>query len=166
MASNQEIIKWIKRVNIGILILALFLVGVPAVGSWWIARQLPAVSTVTIDNVTVVGATALCPGEPLIVEYDFHATGSGVLVRDSATWLVTPPKTMIYSTSRRFILDGPIDQHLRETWHVPASYLNYETEEIESLPSGSYRRHFAISSPSRSSVVAIASVEFTVKDCK
>lgn len=167
MASNQEVIKWVRRANVGILVLAFLILVIPAVGAWWIARQVPVVNTVSIDGMRVVGESALCPGDPLIVEYNFHAKGAGVLVRDWTSWLVTPPKTMIFSTSRRFILDGPIDQHLRETWHVPSLFLNHETEKMEPLPPGAYKRYLAISSPSRSSVVGIGSVEYSIReDCE
>lgn len=164
--DNREIIRWIKRANVGILILAVVLVGIPAFASWWISRQLPVVNTVSVENMKIIGVTELCPGQQLVTEYDFHAQGEGVLIRDFTLWLITPPKTMVYSMSRRFILDGPTDQHLRETWTIPDFYFNYETELNEPLPPGKYRRYMAISSPSRSTVIAIASVEFIVKeDC-
>lgn len=164
--SNAEIIKWIRRANVGIVILAIVLVAVPALGSWWISRQLPIVDAVRIDNLKAESPTALCPGESLIISYDFHAKGEGVLVKDFTAWFVTPPKTMIFSMSRRFILDGPIDQHLVEAWTIPDSYFNYETERQEPLPAGKYRRYLAISSPSRSTVISIASMEFEIRsDC-
>lgn len=165
-ASNQELIRWVKRVNVGVLVLAAILLAVPALGVWWVNRQLPIINTISIDNVRVLGATDLCPGEPLVVAYDFHAQGAGVLVRDWTAWYITPPKTVIFSASRRFILDGPIDQSLVETWHIPQRYHNYETDMMEPLPPGAYRRYLAISSPTRSSVIAIASVGFTIRhDC-
>lgn len=164
--QNSDVVRQIKIVNMALLALVVVLIAVPAVGGWWVSRQLPVVSTVTVDNLRVIGASALCPGDPLTVEYDLHAKGAGILVRDWTSWLVTPPKTMIFSTSRRFILDGPIDQHLRETWHVPSLYLNYETEVYEPLPVGDYRRYLAISSPSRSTVIAIANVPYSIRgDC-
>lgn len=161
--QDDDFKKQVKRTNIFLLLVAFALFAGPALLGWWAARQIPAVQTLTIENLHVIGETSLCPGQPLIVGYDFHAQGSGVLVRDWSTWLVTPPKTMIFSNSRRFILDGPVDQHLTETWHVPDTYLNYETELPEPLPPGQYRRHLAISSPSRSTVIAISSVDFEIK---
>lgn len=162
--QTSDVVRQIRYVNIALLALVVVLIAVPVVGGWWVSRQLPAVSTVSVENLKIEGSAALCPGDPLVISYDFHATGSGVLVRDWATWYVTPPKTMIYSNSRRFILDGPLDRRLQETWHIPASYINYETEQIEPLPPGAYRRHLAISSPSRSTVIAIGSVDFTIRD--
>lgn len=164
--ENADLRRQVKRINIGLLALVAVLFIVPPTAIWWLSRQLPVVNTVSIDNVQVIGETALCPGEPLKFSYDFHAKGAGVLVRDLTTWRKTPPKTIIFSTSRRFILDGPIDQHLIEAWHVPATYHNYETDKQEPIPPGEYRRYLAISSPSRSTVVAITSIEFSIReDC-
>lgn len=163
-SGNQELIKWIKRVNIGIILLGLILVAVPTIGSWWVTRQLPIVNTVDIDNVRVVGASELCPGQPLVYAYSFHAAGSGVLVRDRVIWRVTPPRTLVYSTSRRFILSEPIDQELTEAWHIPTTYINPETDSEEVLPAADYRMIFAISSPTRSTVVDIESLQFVVRE--
>ena len=147
-----------------IALLAVVIV-VPFVWTWWITRQLPVVSTVSIDNVHLLSPAELCPGEPVIYAYSFHAQGTGVLIRDRVLWrLDPPPKTMVFSTSRRFIITEPIDQELTEAWHVPSSYLSPETDDFESLPPGNYRMIFAISSPSRSTVVAIGSVDIAVKE--
>jgi hypothetical protein len=166
IVQDDVFTRQIKRINIMLLIVLAALVLGPAFAGWWVARQLPVVSLVEIDNMQTVGNTALCPGEKLIITYDFHAKGAGVLVRDWTTWSMEPPRTMIYSEWRRFILDGPIDQHLTETWHIPLTYLDYETEQAVPLPPGQYRRYLAVSSPSRSTVVAITSVSFSIReDC-
>ena len=159
-----------RRLNVTqwILVALLFtVIAVPVVVSWWIAKQTPFISTVSVDNVQAVSGTALCPGDVLLVSYDFHAKGAGVLVRDRTLWqLEPPPKTIIFSASRRFILTGPIDQHLTEAWHVPPTYRNPETDLFEPIPPGDYALLMAISSPSRSTVVAISSVSFSVRsDC-
>lgn len=164
--SIGDLKKLLLRINYGLIVAGVILLAVPAIGTWWVSRQIPVVNTVEVENLRIIGETELCPGDQLILEYDFHAKGAGVLVRDFSLWLVTPPKTMIYSASRRFILDGPTDQHLRETWTIPETYFNYETELQEPIQPGAYRRYLAISSPSRSSVIAIASIEFLVpEDC-
>lgn len=158
-----------RRLNITQWILGIMLlvvISIPVFASWWIARQVPFISTISVDGMQIIGETALCPGDALTYTYNFHAKGAGVLVRDRTLWqLSPPPKTIIYSTSRRFILTEPIDQHLTETWHVPPSYLNPETDTTEPLPTGDYALLMAISSPSRSTAITIASVNFTVEDC-
>lgn len=168
-AQQQEILnlkRLLLRINRGLIIAGVILLVIPLIASWWVARQLPVVSAVKIDNMKTVGNTALCPGEKLIITYDFHAKGAGVLVRDWTTWSMEPPRTMIYSEWRRFILDDPIDQHLRETWTIPGNYFNYENGALESMPPGPYRRYLAISSPSRSTTIDTAFVSFSIReDC-
>lgn len=164
--KDSDLRKQIKRVNIILVaVLAVLIIG-PAAVTWAISRQYPSISTITIENMQIVGESALCPGDTLTVTYDFRAAGSGVLVRDATTWQLEPPRTIIFSISRRFILGGPVEQHLTEAWHVPRTFLNPATDNEETLLPGAYRRYLAISSPSRSSVIAIASVEFIVReDC-
>lgn len=169
-AAQQEYdaAKQIRRLNLILLAVFVVILATPPIGAWWVSRQLPVVNTVSIENVRTVGSTTLCAGEPLVYRYDFHAGGSGVLIRDRVIWRLTPPpKTMIFSISRRFILSEPIDQDLTETWHIPNTFHNPETDMIEPLPPGDYRMIFAISSPSRSTVVSIGSVDFSiVEDCQ
>jgi hypothetical protein len=166
--QDSEAVRQIKRLNLVLLFVFVVILAVPVAGAWWVSRQVPVVSTVSIDNVRITGASELCPGEPLTFSYDFHAKGAGVLVRDLTLWRQTPPpKTLIFSQSRRFILDGPIDQHLVERWTVPRTFFDYETERNELITPGEYRRYLAISSPSRSTVVAIVYVTFHVReDCE
>lgn len=158
-----------NRLNIlqYVIIALLFAVIVtPFVVAWWISSQLPVVSTVTIDEARLAGPGALCPGDPLIYAYSFRAGGSGVLVRDRVIWRITPPRTLVYSASRRFILSEPIEQELTEAWHIPITYTNPETDRPEALPPADYRMIFAISSPSRSTVVDIADIPFRIReDC-
>lgn len=169
-AAYQEITnlrRLLLRINRGLIVAGIFILGVPLVGTWWLSRQIPMVNTVSIDTVRTTSEMALCHGDKLVFEYNFHARGAGVLVRDLTAYNVDPPKTMVFSSSRRFILDGPVDQHLREAWTIPHTYHNYETDEDEPLPPGNYLRYLAISSPSRSTVIAIVAVPFLIReDCK
>lgn len=161
--KDAELRKQIRRVNILLIAIFLIVLAIPLFVTWWVGRAYPSISTIEIENVQVIGPTDLCPGEVLTFAYDFHASGSGVLIRDATARYVEPPKTVIFSNSRRFIQDGPIDEHVIEAWHVPATYLDPETDEAAPVPVGRYYRHFAVSSPSRSTVIAIATVPFTVK---
>lgn len=164
--TSQQLEKRLNILQWVILVLLAVVIVVPFIITSWISSQLPVVSTVEIENVKIVGMQELCPGDPLVYSYSFHARGTGVLVRDRVLWRVTPPpKTMVFSVSRRFILAEPIDQELTEAWHIPTVYINPETDQEEPIPPGDYRLLFAISSPSRSTVIAIASVDFTIKDC-
>lgn len=160
LEKRLNILQWV------IVILLIAVILVPFILGWWIRQHYPAISTVSIDNVQLVSKSELCPGEPLIYSYSFHAGGSGVLIRDATVRIAEPPRTIIFSTSRRLILDGPIDQTVTEAWHIPPTYLEPETDTIQSVLPGKYIRLFAVSSPSRSTVIAIGSVEFYVRpDC-
>lgn len=164
--KDADLRRQVRRVNVFLLLILAALVIGPLGVTWWINRQYPSISTVSLDALHAVGETDLCPGDPLVIEYAFHAAGAGVLVRDATVWQITPPKTVIFSTSRRFILEGPVDQTLVETWHVPPSYVNPSTDKPEPLPPGDYRRIMAISSPNNSIIIAIAGVDFTIReDC-
>lgn len=162
-AALRRQIRWVNIVLL--FVLAALVIGPLAVG-YWVTKQYPYVSTIGMKNMTVLGESALCPGDLLTVAFDFHTEGSGVLVRDDTTRLLEPPKTIIFSDWHRFILEGPMDERIVDGWHVPATYLNPETDRIEPIPVGDYRRTLSISSPSRSTIVAIGGVDFSIKeDC-
>lgn len=164
---DDELRQRLSRLNIILIAMFATILIVPAVGSWWIARQLPIVNTVDISDVMLISDSVLCPNDPVVFSYHFNAKGTGVLVRDKVLWRRTPPpKTLIFSTTRRFILSDPVDQRLTEAWHIPERYINPETDLEEDLPPGDYRLIFSISSPSRSTVIAIAYVDFILEDCK
>lgn len=145
--------------------LLVFVVVVPFLASWWIREQYPSIDEIDIKNLTMVGKTNLCVGDPIVWEYDFSAAGEGTLVRDRTLWSVTPPRTMIYSEREFFILPGAISQHLQETWYVPETYRNPATAKHEPIPPGTYKRLLSISSPTRSTMIAIDSVDFTIVEC-
>lgn len=164
--KNAAVVRQIKRVNIVLLFVLFALIAGPATVTWWISKQIPTVSTVDIANLKITDKSTLCPGEPLYYSYDLHALGSGVLVRDRTIWQMTPPKTVIYSDARRFILTDAIDQSLIEAWHIPPTYLNPATDGNDRLVPGEYALRLAISSPSQSAIVDIESVDFTIRaDC-
>jgi hypothetical protein len=138
-------------------------------GTWiwgivWTYNQ-PRVRNMTISDARVVGETNICPGERLIVAYQFHAEGSGLLDVDNSLWSVDPPpRTIVYSASRRFVLAETIDQEMIEAWAVPTHYVDFATGNEVPLQPGTYRRDIAISAPIRGSVLATASVEFEVRE--
>jgi hypothetical protein len=165
--KDSDLRRQVRRVNALLLLVLAALVGGPLFLTWWLERDIPTVGNVSIEEPRVLGRAELCYGDPLVYAYTFRAEGSGVLVRDAVIWRVTPPPmTVIYSTSQRLIITEPIDQDLSETWHVPHTFLNPDTDLEEELPPGNYRLIFAVSSTSRSAVLSIASVEFSIlTDC-
>lgn len=174
LTSDEQIKKNLRDEQRARFSRALSIITIVILVAFWLwanykTSMLPVVNTVSISDARITGETSLCPGDPLAYAYHFHATGSGVLIRDRVLWRVTPPpKTLIFSVSRRFILSDAVDQQLTEAWHLPETYLDPETDLDAPLPPGDYKLIFAISSPSRSTVVSIADVDFTVKaeaDC-
>lgn len=149
-------------IQISLLLILVILISTWVWGIIWSYTR-PKIDDVAISNARVVGNSALCGGEVLIIAYDFHADGAGKLVESATAWKETPPKTIIYSEEDVFLLDGTIDQQTTIAWQVPVSYTNPSTAELEALPPGEYRRIFSVSSASRPSVFAMASVDFSVK---
>lgn len=165
--KDAELRRQIKFNNRIILLVFIAVVVGPVLFSLWFARQYPSIDAIVIRDMHSIGETALCPGDPLVIAYDFQAEGAGVLVRDATAWTVTPPRTLIFSTSRRFILDGPVSEHVVETWHVPTSYRDPETDMDAPLPAGAYRRYVAVAAVRPAGVVAIAYADFTIRaDCE
>lgn len=149
-----------------LVVLFLVIIGGPILLGWWIGTQVNEVGGVSIENARVVGDSAVCPGDRLMIAFDFHAQGAGLLDVDSTLWATEqPPRTLIYSTSRRFVLSESINQQITEAWYVPTSYTDFATGDVTPLPPGTYRRAMAISSPTRSTVLATATIEFEVADC-
>lgn len=162
--KGDDLRRHLRRQQLSLTLVVLALIAGPIYVRWWLEQQYPSISTISISEVEIVGERELCPGDNLTIRFAFHAEGAGLLIRDSTTWRTTPPETVVFSTQRRFILSGPIDQQLTEVWNVPATYISADTGLAETLTPGVYERLISISSPSRDNVIAIASAPFTVLD--
>lgn len=162
--TTQRLLSFITK---AIVALFLFVVIAPLIFGYWLRQQYPVVASISIENIQVIGPTALCAGDKLTIAFDFHTQGSGVLIRDNTVRRVEPPKTIIFSNSRSWILEGPTDEHVIEGWHVPHSYNDPELDESIPIRPGEYVRNIAIRSAGRDDVTAIESVPFTIKeDCE
>lgn len=123
-------------------------------------------NNVSLNVTEIVGSADLCPGDQLVFKYHLHTRGDGVFIRDLTTWKISPPKTVIFSEPRRFIINGQIDQDLYEAWEVPEVYFNYENWREEPLPPGLYLRQLAVTSSTNSIAEDMVSVPFTIReDC-
>jgi hypothetical protein len=162
-ATGNNIEQRLARTQNTLILLFLFIVILPFF--WKIVHnaQITFVKEVDIVNLKTVGDTTLCPGEKLVFTYDLKIRGAGVLVRDLTVWRTDPPKTIIYSSERRFILNSAVEQKLKEAWLVPKTFINYDTAEVEDLPPGNYVRLMSISSPTLSTVIDTDEVAFTVE---
>lgn len=133
---------------------------------WGIVRaiQTPTIRDVEISNARIVGPTALCPGDLLVIAYDLKADGTGKLVEDATVWTQFPPKTVIYSITRPLLVDGLVDQQEVIAWEVPESYINPADLTEIPLPHGNYRRIFAVGSPNDDDDFDLDRVDFSVKE--
>ena len=155
-------VKVTQRYLRGILLLILVIF----LWSVWRSTQISAVHVVEIDEVQILTPTELCYGEKLVFSYNLHIRGDGVLTRDLTTWNIDPPRTVVYSNARRFIIEEPLDQHLIESYVIPVHYFNHETGLQEVLPPGNYRRYMAITSPYGDGIYDIIHIDFTIReDC-
>jgi hypothetical protein len=132
----------------------------------WKDNNLIIVKSVDIENVELVSEAELCPGDKLIFKYEIVSRGAGQMVRDLTLWDVNPPRTLIYSNFRRFILPGRIEQHLHEAWPIPHRYFNYESAEWEAIPAGQYVKLMSISSLNYPEATDTVAVQFAIgEDC-
>lgn len=138
---------------------------------WGIVRaiQTPTIRGVEISNARVIGSTALCAGNMLVIAYDLRADGTGKLEEDATVWVEVPePKTVIYSVTRPLLVDGLVDQQEVIAWLIPENYINPANLKETPLPPGLYTRIFSIGSPSDDDDFDLDRVNFSVKadkDC-
>ena len=153
----------IQAVLLGLLFVVIML---PITLLAWYQFRVQIVHSVRISDAQIVGPRAVCPGEQLVIEFQFIAAGAGILDQDATMWRMTPPATVIDSESTRFILATDIDRLMTATWTVPETYIEETTGLDVTLPPGDYKRILAISSPSTAGVFTTASVDFSIKDCE
>lgn len=161
--TSVDLSTALRRQNRAIIVLFFLVIVVPPLFNWLNTREIPKVSSVSINSMQLLSPAEVCPGESLTFRYDLTFQGSGVLIRDLTLWNVDPPKTVIFSTARRFILPADITQQsLVESWRVPRTYYSYEVDAQLPLPPGNYHRQIAISSTTNEEVVDVDWVVFRV----
>lgn len=124
------------------------------------------ISNIEITDVRIVGSSDLCPGDSLVIAFYLKADGTGKLVEDATVWVEIPPKTVIYSNSLPFLVDGTLDQEQTVAWPIPETYLDPTTAGKKPLPPGNYKRIFAIGSETDEDEFALDRVLFSIReDC-
>lgn len=151
----------------GLLILIVIIVG-----TWFLIFFLNVfgkeIKRIDISDARIVGPSALCPGDKLIIAFNLQADGTGKLVEDATVWVEIPPKTVIYSETRPLLVDGLLEQEQEIAWLVPETFINPSNLEELPLPPGPYRRIFSIGSATDEGVFALDRVLFEIKpeeDC-
>lgn len=143
----QQIIKPIERrgqVINTVLAFCLIVILAWSVYAVWRDRQLPKIDGISIDSVQVIGSSDLCPGETLTLAYQTTIDGFGVVMWDDS--ILHGDQPVIFSESRRFIVDGPETLRLRDVWKVPDLPDGSASDMPAWLP-GSYWRYITISAP-------------------
>lgn len=165
-ATGNNIEERLENTQRTLVALFLFLVILPFF--WGLVKdaQNSIIKRIEITNMELITPSEVCPGDKLVFTYDLKVRGEGKLILDMTVWRVEPPKTIIFSDNRRFILGSALEHSLQETWLVPNSFFNYDIGEVEEIPPGLYRRYISISSPSLSNIQDTHYVDFTVReDC-
>lgn len=110
----------------------------------------------------------VCPGETVDIDYTVHIRASGVFSMDRSLWRVSPPLTLIFSTTETGVYPTAIDFISRREWAVPVTYISPIDGKAARLTPGDYEWRWAMSTTSRSTTPSILTVPFTVKSegCK
>lgn len=124
-------------------------------------------SYIRIDNVEVIGTSALCPGDNLVYRYDYRAKANGAGVIDATVWRISPPQTVVFSTRRYFVLIGERSESVVEYWPVPRTYIDLASGQALPIPPGDYERQFSVASDNDDEVGDTDVVPFSIrKDCE
>src|SRR5688500_14165470 len=86
-----------------LVLLAYALIAPFAIGEW-VKRTGLILESISLTNPQVVSPTELCPGDMMIVKFDFDAIGEGILEEDATWFRLNPPMTIVLSTPERLIV--------------------------------------------------------------
>ncbi len=129
-----------------------------------IAPERPARALMEFRQAQPAGETALCPGDTLRYDIALDVSGPGVFDLDVAVWRVTPPATVLFSSTRRLVFQEQADYSLERAWTIPPFYSSPTDGSPERWAAGHYERRHAISTTSRSTEPSIVVIPFSIKD--
>ena len=148
------------------IILWAMMVGLMVNGTlFWILAgpERPGRSLMELELVDGWTAPSVCPGETVDVDYTVHIRAPGVFSLDRSLWRVSPPLTLIFSTTETGIYPATIDFMSRREWVVPETYVSPIDGKAARLEPGEYEWRWAMSTTSRSTNPSILVVPFSVK---
>lgn len=152
------------------IILWAMVIGVIVNGALFLRLAGPERPGQTLMELTLVDgwtAPTVCPGETVDIDYTVHIRASGVFSMDRSLWRVSPPLTLIFSTTETGVYPTAIDFISRREWAVPVTYISPIDGKAARLTPGDYEWRWAMSTTSRSTVPSILVVPFRVKeDCE
>jgi len=123
----------------------------------------PGRSLMELELVDGWTAPSVCPGETVDVDYTVHIRAPGVFSLDRSLWRVSPPLTLIFSTTETGIYPATINFMSRREWVVPETYVSPIDGKAARLEPGEYEWRWAMSTTSRSTNPSILVVPFEVK---
>ncbi len=162
--SDEDLSKWVKSINKILIFVVILLALVPTFLTWYAAQRYPRVSTLQISEMQLLDSYYLCPGDKLIYEYRIKSKGEGNLDRRRTLWRIEPPRTVLFSETEEYIMDGDREDVMTEAWRIPETYINPSTDDVEPLPPGLYKRIISIASPTNSTLSTVSSVIFEIPE--
>lgn len=148
----------------GVLVSFVLILAFPFAYGRYLSSTGTIITELEVRNMKVIGSSNLCPGDPLLVQFDFIGKGSGLIIEDATWYKMTPPMTIIPSESVRFILPEDFSRPVRRFWRIPLTYLDEATGKATPLEAGRYRRIYTLSSPTRREAGDIDVIDFTIRD--
>jgi hypothetical protein len=134
--------------------------------AWWMGRDDPRIHSLTLSNTEIAGPADVCVGDFLLVKFNLHIEGEGLLVRNESLQKADPPTTLIFSQPLYFPLRGPVDEVVTIAWLVPETYYDYRSGMVSTITPGTYYRNITISSMGRNALTGFVSIPFNVlEDC-
>jgi hypothetical protein len=130
----------------------------------WVIRTGSVLEDISLSNPVVVSSQNLCPGEMMIVRFDFDSLGEGILEENTTWFKLEPPMTTILSQPEVLIVPHNFSRETYRAWEVPTTYINERTGLEEPFPPGNYLRLYSLSSPNRSTVFGVLEFPVTVKE--
>lgn len=131
---------------------------------WYASAERPGPTLMQFTEARATGPTALCPGDVLRYDVSLHVSGPGVFDLDVAVFRLTPPVTVVFSSTRRMVFSGPSDYQLARQWRIPQTYSSPVDGSPERWAAGQYERRHAITTASRSTVPSIVMIPFSIRD--
>lgn len=146
---------------------ALLAVLILIVASWVYGITSNILSTrikhIHLTDVHIIGSSNLCPGDKLVIGFYVKADGTGKLIQDATVRTEYPPKTIIFSESLPYLVDGTLDQEQTVAWPIPFTFIDPETAVRKNLSEGTYRRIFSISSATDENQFGLDRVIFNIR---
>lgn len=124
-------------------------------------------SVMMLDNPTVHGSAALCPGDTLRFSFVTTVHTPAVVDFDITTWGQDPRRIILQRPTQRMVMAEPQTWPVDWSFTVPETYINLRSGEVETWRPGVYRLDAAITSVSQDTQVSMMTILFDIReDCE